>query len=432
MSGIQGSKFPISYKERDGILQSYMHLLHGHHDGETETVVKRHVTSSNFIGPGSVTLQMEHVIDNTNSNILYANIRNGYTVTEKADGDRALMYISGDGRIYLIDTNMNVKFTGTKTMEKTLFNSLIDGEHIKYDKLGKFINLYAAFDIYYVHEKSVREYPFLSTTSVETNTKQTTDYRLPLLHKFIDLLNPVSILDISKSAEVKPNRNEHPCDFRVQCKAFYYESEKNTIFDGCAKILSNVKDGIFEYNTDGLIFTPSGLAVGGSSVGGKPGPKTKITWEHSFKWKPAEFNTIDFLVTLKKNKMGKDEINHIFQEGKNLQGTQTVSQYKTLILRCGFSERTDGFLNPCQSILDDVDIPANTEDENEYKPVPFYPTDPYDKNAHLCNIMLTEVEGRNLMQTRGRIFRRKHDCRIQICNDKSGWMAMGAIACSLR
>jgi len=399
LSGIQGSKFPISYKERDGILQSYMQVLHGQRDDETKPDVKRQVTSSNFIGPSSVTLQMEHIIDNTNTNLLSANIRNGYTVTDKADGDRALMYISSDGRIYLIDTNMNVKFTGTKTVEKTLFDSLVDGEHIKYDKTGKFINLYAAFDIYYVHEKSVREYPFISTTSVETTTKHTTEYRLPLLHQFIDLLNPVSILDGPGTGEVKPNRNNYPCEFRVQCKAFYYDSEKNTIFDGCSKILSNAKDGIFEYNTDGLIFTPSNLAVGASSVGGKTGPKTKFTWEYSFKWKPAEFNTIDFLVTIKKNKMGKDEINHIFQEGKNLLGTQSVSQYKTLVLRCGFSERTDGFLNPCQSILDDMDVKVNTDDENEYKPVPFYPTDPYDKNAHLCNIMLQDINGRLLMQT---------------------------------
>ena len=400
LSGIQGTKFPISYKERDGILQSYMHLLHGQPDGTTSADVKRYITSSNFIGPSSVTLQMENIIDNTDSKMLSANIRNGYTVTDKADGDRALMYIYNDGRIYLIDTNMNVKFTGTKTVEKTLFDSLIDGEHIKYDKHGKFINLYAAFDIYYIHEKSVREHAFLSTNEVDLTTKQTNEYRLALLHRFIELLNPISILDGSVSGEVKPCRNTNPCEFRVQCKAFYYDTNKNTIFDGCSKILSNMKDSIFEYNTDGLIFTPSNLAVGASSVSEKPGPKTKSTWDQSFKWKPAAFNTIDFLVTVKKNKMGKDEINHIFQDGKNLQEVQSVSQYKTLVLRCGFSERVDGFLNPCQTLLDDGDVTAVSGDnENEYKPVPFYPTDPYDKNAHLCNMMLQETDGRLLMQT---------------------------------
>jgi hypothetical protein len=39
----------------------------------------------------------------------------------------------------MIDTNMTVIFTGTKTNEKTIFNSIIDGEHIKYDKNDNFI-----------------------------------------------------------------------------------------------------------------------------------------------------------------------------------------------------------------------------------------------------------------------------------------------------
>ena len=37
------------------------------------------------------------------------NIRNGYTVTEKADGERKLLYIDETGKMYLIDTNMNVR-----------------------------------------------------------------------------------------------------------------------------------------------------------------------------------------------------------------------------------------------------------------------------------------------------------------------------------
>lgn len=401
LSGIQGTKFPVSYKERDGILQSYMHLLYGSPDEASGNEYKRRITSSNFIGPGSFTLQLENVVDNSESNMSTPNIRNKYTVTDKADGDRALLYIHSDGRIYMIDTNMNVLFTGTKTMEKTLYDSLLDGEHIKYDKHGKFINLYAAFDVYYIHEKSVREYPFIAGPNMEGDaSKAETESRLPLLHKFIDLLNPVTILNVRASEEVRPDRHDKPSDFRVQCKSFYHDSDKNTIFDGCSRILSNMNDGIFEYNTDGLIFTPAEFAVGGSSVGGPPGPKTKSTWDQSFKWKPAEFNTIDFLVTVKKNKMGKDEVNHIFKDGKDLHTEQAVSQYKTLVLRCGFSERMHGFLNPCQTILDDEIMNTDgIDNENEYKPVPFYPTDPYDKNAHLCNVMLQSTDGRLLMQT---------------------------------
>ena len=58
------------------------------------------------------------------------NIRENYTVTDKADGERKLMIISNDGKIYLITTSMNVEFTGTRTFNKDLYNGIIDGEHI--------------------------------------------------------------------------------------------------------------------------------------------------------------------------------------------------------------------------------------------------------------------------------------------------------------
>jgi len=405
LSGIQGSKFPISYKERDGVLHSYSELIHGKTekiDGEKDVPEKREKrqynnTTPQFVGPSSYTLQMSNVVDNEIANMTTPNIRNDYTVTDKADGDRKLLYINGEGKIYMIDTNMNVMFTGTKTSEKTIYDSLLDGEHIKHDKNGKYINLYAAFDVYYIHEKAIRDLPFVSG-AIGANELE---YRLPLLYKFIDVLQPISILANEGNGEVKPKHANVPCDFRVQSKTFYYETDKNSIFDGCSKILSGMKDGVFEYNTDGLIFTPSAFAVGGESKGGPPGPKSKAAWEHSFKWKPPEFNTIDFLVTTKQNKMGKDEIHHVFQEGKNLQGVQNVSQYKTLILQCGFSEKLHGYVNPCQMILDDESPPitAYTKYDNTYKPVPFQPTNPSAENAYLCNIMLVEDKTQLLMKT---------------------------------
>ena len=32
----------------------------------------------------------------------------------------------------------------------------------------------------------------------------------------------------------------------------------------------------------------------------------KITWQYSMKWKPPEYNTIDFLVRTKKTETGED------------------------------------------------------------------------------------------------------------------------------
>ena len=418
LSGIQNTKFPISYTVSKNILQSYMQLLHANPEIEQNPILKRKVISNDFIGPGSVTLQMEHILDNTDTNLISQNINTDYTVTDKADGDRSLLYINTDGRIYLITTNMNVIFTGTKTNEKTIFNSLLDGELIKYDKNGKYINLYAAFDVYYIREKSVRELPFLSPAKEEEEM----DHRLGLLYKLVDVLNPYSILDTG-TGEVQPNQKQHSCGFRVQCKSFEYNTNKQTIYDGCSKILAYGKDGNFEYNTDGLIFTPAYLAVGSNSISGKPGPKFKHTWKSSFKWKPPEYNTIDFLVTSKKNKLGKDEVHHIFENGTQLESVQSVSQYKTLVLRCGFSEQLHGNMNAYQVILDDMISNTGDKSETEYKPVPFHPTEPRDPYAHLCNIMLIEDNGRMIMQTEeGDTFNENMIVEFKyVTTNKAGW-----------
>ena len=419
LSGIQCTKYPISYTECTSVLESYMKLINEDDNTDTEADKKTvKFTSSSFIGPSSFTLQMEHIIETEDN--LSPNIRNNYTVTDKADGDRMLLYINGVGKIYMIDTNMNVIFTGTKTTEKTIFDSLLDGEYIKTDKNGKIIKLYAAFDVYYIHEKPIRNLPFVAN-DIPANS---IEYRLPLLQKFVDVLNPISILDKKWEGEVKPNHASIPCEFRIQCKSFYYTSNKTSIFDGCSKILTDKADGLFEYNTDGLIFTPAAFAVGGTEIGGQPGPKSKIPWKYSFKWKPPEFNTIDFLVSVKQNKMHKDEINHIFQDGHNLNGSQKINQYKTLILQCGYSEKQHGFVNPCQMILDD-EIPEYTKNDTDttYKPVPFQPTNPYSKSAHLCNIMLVENNSQLLMKTEeGDYFDKDTivEFRYELNNDE-GW-----------
>tara|TARA_B110000285_G_scaffold222356_1_gene276430 strand:- start:3149 stop:6652 length:3504 start_codon:yes stop_codon:yes gene_type:complete len=400
LSGLQESKYPISYSEQDHILYSYMRLIRG---GNYQ--MKR-IYPKDFIGPGSFTLQLENIIEpKEDSNIV--NVRNNYCVTEKADGDRKLLYISDTGKIYLIDTNMRVIFTGSKTNEKTIFNSLLDGEHIREDKHSKYLNLFAGFDIYYVNGKSVREYPFINyltseeITEMEENDKKVVKkYRLELLSELIDLLKPISILETSNNDEIQPKENKRSNDLIVKCKGFNSSIEYGTIFGACSKKLSDITDGLFEYNTDGLIFTPMDLPIGGTEINGNSGPLYKSTWDRSFKWKPAEFNTIDFLVSIKKDKTGRDEVHHIFQEGRNLEGNQEVIQYKTLILRCGFDERKHGYMNPCQDILNDkLPSPEDLDNEETYKPVPFQPTNPYDENAHLCNIILKGDETNMYMMT---------------------------------
>jgi hypothetical protein len=158
-----------------------------------------------------------------------------------------------------------------------------------------------------------------------------------------------------------------------------------------------MKDGLFEYNTDGLIFTPTDYGVGGDPSK-TSGPLYKHTWDRSFKWKPSKFNTIDFLVRIKKDDKGRDFVGTEFEEGTHLDSNVSVTQYKTIILHCGFDEKKHGYINPFQQLIDGeitkneqaVDEAAEVRPESTYGARPFIPSNPADNKACLCNIMLFE------------------------------------------
>ena len=389
LSGLQGTNYPVSYPEQREVMETYMRMIWKDNFDPT-----KRIENKNFIGPNSKTLQRTNIaaIDE-NSN--QPNIRKDFVVTEKADGERHLMFINDKGKIYLINTNMDIIFTGAKTQIEECFNSLFDGELISHDKTGKFINLYAAFDVYYYKKDDVRSFPFIQLDDEDLKKS-----RLYILKYLLHIVKLVSITDMSEKEEktVKSFLQRHKksddliSPLRVRCKDFYPMSPKESIFNGCNQILSKAEQDRFEYETDGLIFNHMYYGVGSDKIG-ESGPKTKVTWDYSFKWKPPHQNTIDFLITTVKSSNGEDEITPLFEGGMNTAAAVAqLSEYKTIELRCGFDEKKDGFINPCQDIIDDK-LPdfkkyENNKFSNDYIPRRFYPTEPYDPTAGICKIML--------------------------------------------
>ena len=83
----------MSYNELKEIGKKYLELI---------GISGNEIMPNNFIGPSSVTLQIANITHhNTNSNAI--NIRQNYCVTDKADGERKLLYINKNGKIYLIN-----------------------------------------------------------------------------------------------------------------------------------------------------------------------------------------------------------------------------------------------------------------------------------------------------------------------------------------
>jgi hypothetical protein len=375
LSGLQNTNYPIGYDAQRAVLNDYYTMLHG----KEKTEEKRFYVPRDFCGPQPATLELKNVQPQS-ENTVNANIRDGYTVTEKADGSRKLLFIASDGKIYLLTTNMEVEFTGLMVAAPSLFNTLLDGEHILHNKTGGFINLYAAFDLYYLKGDSVRDLAFVPTDLAADKSK----FRLTLLKNVVEQLGE-SIKTVTGA----------PRSFNIEVKNFYMGS----IFESCRRLLQKEEDGLFDYETDGLIFTPIALAVGGTTPGGAPSKPVKTTWQHAFKWKPPEFNTIDFLVSVKRDQSGQDTIGNVFKDGLNMGSADQLIQYKVLTLRCGFDEEKHGFVNPCLTMTEgrvgdykkraETAVTSGSKDNSDtYKPVAFYPTNPYDNEAHICHQLL--------------------------------------------
>jgi len=396
MAGLQGTNYPVGAAELSGVAEEYMRLLHPEREPrekEPHHAAGKPLIPKNFIGPSSYTLQMQNIVP-LNENCTIPNVRKNYTVTDKADGARKLLYVSPSGRIYFIDTNMRVQFTGAQSDNDKLFYTLLDGEHILHDKNGRFINLFAAFDVYYIAGKDVRALHFVPPSAEAPISK----FRLPLL---VNVINELKVRSIVRGAAT--------CPVRIEYKKFKYTGADQSIFQCCAMLMSQIDTHAFEYNTDGMIFTPADAPVGGEAGGETAGPKNKTTWGLSFKWKPAEANTIDFLATMVKDTNGQPKVSSIYTDGMNAAKTDQIVQYKTLTLRVGFDEKKHGYLNPCEDVIQGK-LPhkgangkssGKSSGDDSYKPAPFYPTNPYDPEAHICNVVLrTDSAGnRGMMLT---------------------------------
>jgi len=219
-----------------------------------------------LITPKPSTLERKNMIDPREYGSV--SILSGYTVTEKADGERILFYVNKDGRAYLINNTYRVQDTGITITSKSGHNSLVDGEYIICDKRKDFSdqNLYAAFDIYYVGGKKVTSLPLMGDK--ESRYKYMKEFE-----KFIP-------------------KNKDAVEFIV--KEHKYSDD---ILADSKDILSNKE---FPYEVDGLIFTPAKLALYSYYANNPVQITNNVSWDRVFKWKPVEQNTIDFIVKIDK------------------------------------------------------------------------------------------------------------------------------------
>jgi len=184
------------------------------------------------------------------------NSKLNYSITEKADGERYLLYIQGEN-IYSIDKSLNLNFVKTSKLNNIINNNKDISSNLS-DKLYLFDvefisdnNLYLIFDCIIFDDKDI--------------SSLTLDKRIKYIEK-INLKN--SNIVIKK----------------------HFLSKKDTFFNICKKVYLDTK---YKYDIDGLIFTPI-----------KEQYRANV-----YKWKPPEQQTVDFFILIKyQNPLNRNNI----------------------------------------------------------------------------------------------------------------------------
>jgi hypothetical protein len=311
MQAINMSASLLTKMQQQEILTEYYNLIKA--DIEVSAYNKKSGDIP-LITPKPVTLERTNLIDPKEYGAV--SILSGYTVTEKADGERILMYVNPKGKVYLINNTYTVDDTGM-TVSEAGYNSLIDGEYIscyrRKDNANK--GLYASFDIYYLGGKRVTQLPLIANADgAADNSKQQTS-RYNYLKQFEKLISS------SKTASVEYITKVH--------------KYSNDILKDSRDILMNTK--AYPYEIDGLIYTPAKLALYSYYTNHPVKLTDNMKWDRVFKWKPDDQNTIDFLITVDKT-LTKNGLK--YKEAKLYVG-YNASQWEDIDITRGLKLRYD-------------------------------------------------------------------------------------------
>ena len=319
-----------------------------------------------FRGPALITLQKENFSKDHPEKT--PNIRDGYNVTDKADGLRCLGFVDAKGDLYMIDMAMNVYRTALRRPELRL--SLIDGEWVTKTKDHKPMHQYLAFDIFFATDKrDVSHFPFQPGATLPVAEGAPPAEPLPAEDSRYNQLKAWAKTWNSGDGPQMMSGVTIDTKLQVAAKEFFFAKAGDlSIFKAADKILTMARP----YYTDGLIFTPNA-----NPLPARPGG---TFWEQ-FKWKPPADNTIDFLVVTEKV-TGSKNIDKVITGIKPGSSGETVT-YKTLRLFVG--SRTD---NPRDIILNKRELPKKDRvvdrKGKDYKPVIFTPKEFPDPMASYC------------------------------------------------
>lgn len=258
-----------------------------------------------FFGPNIVDLNYQAIskLDPTAlPDVTYnTNIQINYTVTDKTDGERNLMFIDSHGKAYGIERSNNIKYLGVKLPQ--LANSVYDGEFVNRNEAGRLINHYYIFDCYIYRGENVMNKPF------NCNRQTGRHAHISSLAKYFS--TGTDIIQDNDKIPLLIFKKEYLLGNNAKSFSILDADEKPLIFEQCSKLLNKMNKAhggfldvghLFTYKTDGLVFLPDNLGVFQKSEDHYIENTFKQeSWDLNYKWKPADHLTIDFKVQFQKD-----------------------------------------------------------------------------------------------------------------------------------
>lgn len=282
---VEQNNFIISLTEKEEVIRKYKELLLGNENA----------TSKSLYGMTSQSLEVIHIVDF---------LPNRYSITDKADGVRALGIIHNN-KLYFIFSNLDVKYSGIeiKSSNSKYNNSIFDGEYIFSAKHNKY--LFASFDMLYYGNEDIR-----SEVKLENRLSKLSDMLKKCFAYDFDDSSYNSNFDLNKKNSFYKEKLMNHINYTnnalektdmthiITKKFFMFISggSELEVFK-YATMLWNVhtknSDVKSPYILDGIIFTPQEH---------KYTTVLRDTTARIYKWKPPEQNTIDFFIKFEKNK----------------------------------------------------------------------------------------------------------------------------------
>ena len=262
--------------ELEQVRNQYIKLVFG-----SGTVYSPH--NNYFAGPDISALILEHLVGSTRKEVI---LYNDYVFSDKADGQRHLMYVNSDGKFFLIAKQWNQLIIKSPNLpvKLDLSNSIFDGELVGGG--GGTEWKFLVFDILFKNGEDVRRRDFYDDDD-DGNQVVGTRYEL-----FSSLIGNDGLFDRIYYKTFYPYIPEQFIEAINNLKISGLLTDTNQPIRYPTDLMVILKK--FTYKLDGLVFQPS---KGEQSHYMVLTPEdTYRRWDSVIKWKPYNKLSIDFQV----------------------------------------------------------------------------------------------------------------------------------------